>query len=107
MENTVAHKHARHGNGLVLVARRKKALESLKAEIEERYGTRVHTFASNLSSPSAARTLFEDVKGADLDVDLVINNADFCHYDTTTSRRAIEDPTAGLGTTLSTLMSPS
>jgi len=100
----LAHKHARHGNDLVLVARRKKALEYLKAELEERYGTRVHTFASNLSSPSAARTLFEDVKGADLDVDLVINNADSCQSGTTSLCGAIEDPTAELGTTLSALV---
>jgi len=104
---TLARQHARYGHDLVLVARRRKALESLRAELEERYGatTRVRTFASNLSSPTAAEKLFQDVKGAGLDVDLVVNNADFCRYDTTTSRRAIEDPTAGLGTTLSTLMS--
>lgn len=102
---TLTHQHARYGNDLVLVARRKKSLESIKNEVEEKYGTRVHTFAANLSSPGAANELFNAVKKAGLDVELVINNADFCQFDTTTSRRAIEDPTAGLGTTLSTLLS--
>ena len=102
---TLAHQHARYGNDLVLVARRKKFLETMKEELEENYGTRVHTFAANLSSPGSAEELFRAVKKAGLEVELLINNADFCNYDTTTSRREVVDPTAPMGTTLSTLLS--
>lgn len=102
---TLARQHARYGHDLILVARRKRNLEALKTELEESHGIVAHIFPSNLSSPGAAERVYKDVKDASLRVNLLINNADFCNHDTTTSRREIEDPTAVLGATVFTLRS--
>merc|ERR1711976_482686 len=57
------------------------------------------------SGPAAAKQLYETiVEKHKLKVDLMICNSDFCHYDTTTSRRILEDDTTALGPTLITVL---
>mmetsp|Transcript_23299 Transcript_23299/g.67223 ORF Transcript_23299/g.67223 Transcript_23299/m.67223 type:complete len:276 (-) Transcript_23299:63-890(-) len=105
----LAYQHASLGNDLVLVGRRKKALDDLAAQLRHQHPSRpidVSTHAANLSSgPSAAEALHRSIVGErNQSVDVVICNADFCRYDTTTSRRILEDDTTALGPTLDTVL---
>ena len=100
--------HASQGNDLVLVGRRKKPLDDLAAQLryQQQNQIDVSTHAANLSSgPAAAKQLYETiVEKHKMKVDLMICNSDFCHYDTTTSRRILEDDTSALGPTLNTVL---
>ncbi|HOY19639.1 MAG TPA: SDR family oxidoreductase [Haliscomenobacter sp.] len=65
---------------LVLVARRGEILVDLKAELENKHGIKVYTFAKDLSDPANAMALFHDVKDLQLQVTMLINNAGFGGY---------------------------
>ena len=69
--------HASKGGAVILTARREEALKSLKAEIEERHGVEAHVFALDLGAAGGAKKLYDAVKAAGLDVDILINNAGF------------------------------
>lgn len=100
--------HASQGNDLILVGRRKKPLDDLAAQLRYQHQNQidVSTHAANLSSgPAAAEQLYRTiVVQRKLKVDLMICNSDFCHYDTNTSRRILEDDTSALGPTLNTVL---
>lgn len=104
----LAYHHASLGNDLILVGRRRKPLEELAAQLRYQHQNQidVSTHAANLSSgPAAAEQLYETiVVQHQLSVDLMICNSDFCHYDTNTSRRILEDDTWALGPTLNTVL---
>lgn len=67
---------ARGGFDLVIVARNKKALESLAKEIHDRYGTTVEVIAADLSKPNSAEKVYEEATKKN-PVEVVINNAGF------------------------------
>ena len=69
--------HAEKGGDLVLVARRKDKLESLKQELEEQHQVQVMIIAKDLSLPSAPQEIYDEVKKADVEVEYLINNAGF------------------------------
>lgn len=60
---------------LVLVARRMEVLQQLKATIENKHGVRVHVYAKDLSDTRQAFTLYDEVKAADLNITMLVNNA--------------------------------
>lgn len=66
---------AARGINLILVARRKEKLEEVAAEIANRHGVAVKTYAADLADASAPTTLFESVTRDGLTVDYLINNA--------------------------------
>ena len=68
---------AAKGHGIVLVARREDRLRKLAAELERDHGVRVEVVACDLADPAARRKLAEAVSQADLDVDVLVNNAGF------------------------------
>lgn len=76
----LARVHARQGDNLVLVARNKKKLDELKAELETSYKVKVHTIGKDLSVKNAAHDVFNEVKTLSLNIDFLINNAGFGHY---------------------------
>lgn len=73
----LARYHAEQGGDLVLVARRKDALNTLKVELEERHKIRVKVIAADLAVPNAARDIFAKTEAAGIEVDMLINNAGF------------------------------
>ncbi|MEM1129924.1 MAG: SDR family oxidoreductase [Pseudomonadota bacterium] len=73
----LARYHAKKGGDLILSARRKDALDALKAELEGAHDIAVHVFPEDLSAEGGAERLYEAVKGAGLRIDILINNAGF------------------------------
>ncbi|MDJ1006819.1 MAG: SDR family oxidoreductase [Paracoccaceae bacterium] len=69
--------HARRGGDLIITARRKEALEALKAEIEERDGVTVHVISCDLGAPGGAERLYDEVKALGERIEVLINNAGF------------------------------
>jgi len=98
--------HASLGNDLILVGRRKKPLDDLAAQLRHLHQHQIDIFTHsiNLSAgPWAAERLFQSIAiEQKLQVDAVVCNSDFGRYDTTTSRRILEDDTSMLGPTLHT-----
>lgn len=73
---------------LVLVARRADRLESLAAELRERYGVTVHAIPLDLATPSAGTDLRDAAAQRGIRVTSLINNAGFASY----GRFAEQDP---------------
>ena len=69
--------HAERGGDVILVARRGDALQALKEELEKDHGIAAHVFAQDLGAEGGAQNLYDQVKGAGLGVDVLINNAGF------------------------------
>ena len=67
---------ANRGAHLILVARSTSKLESAAEEIRH-MGRDAHVFTSDLSVSGAAETLYREIVGAGLTVDLLINNAGY------------------------------
>ncbi len=62
---------------LVLVARRKERLDALAEELKDEFGVDVYVLPKDLSDPGAPKEIFEELKAAGIDVDVVVNNAGF------------------------------
>ncbi len=69
--------HAQRGGDVIITARREDQLNQLKAELEKEHNVKVHVFALDLGSAEGARALYDKVKGAGLEIDILINNAGF------------------------------
>lgn len=67
--------HAAKGGDLIITARRAKALEALKTEIEAAHDVSVTVIAQDLSSAEQAEALYAALNGQRIDV--LINNAGF------------------------------
>ncbi len=72
-----AYVYAEHNYNLILSARRKENLEAVKKEIEEKHKVKVDIFDIDLSKTDSAEQLYNQVKAANLKVDVLINNAGF------------------------------
>ncbi|MFT6675370.1 MAG: short-subunit dehydrogenase [Sulfitobacter sp.] len=73
----IARYHAAKGGDLILTARRAEALNALKAELEQKHGITAHVFALDLGAAGGAEALYQQIKAAGLQVDVLINNAGF------------------------------
>lgn len=69
--------HAQRGGDLVLVARSKDKLESLKLELERTYKTKVIVVSEDLSLAGAAERIFRQTERQGIEVNTLINNAGF------------------------------
>ena len=69
--------HAARGGDVVLVARRREALEELKAELESAHAIRATVIAADLAEPGAAERIFAATEEAGSEIDVLINNAGF------------------------------
>lgn len=87
----LARYHAKQGGDVILVARRKDALDDLKEELEKEYSIKAHVFLSDLSVAGAAEKLYQQVKKADHDIDILINNAGFGGQGKITDRKLEDD----------------
>lgn len=68
---------AMRGSNLVLVARRKEALDELGAQLQRDHGVEVRTVALDLSTPASAKKLMAELKKMKLETHILINNAGF------------------------------
>ncbi len=71
----LARYHAAKGGDLVLVARREDALNSLKQELINEHGIQVMVIAADLTQANAAQDIFNATEQANVQVDILINNA--------------------------------
>lgn len=71
---------AKNHYNLVLVARNKSKLELIKKDLAEKYGVTIHIIIKDLSKTAAAQEVYEAVKKAKLQIDVLINNAGFGTY---------------------------
>jgi short-subunit dehydrogenase len=70
----IAKLHASRGGDLVLVARRKELLDSIKKDIEDKHKVIVQIIVKDLSAPNASEEVYNEVK---VPIDYLINNAGF------------------------------
>lgn len=68
---------AARGSNLVIVARRKDALDELAAKITKTSGVKVQTIALDLSTPTSAKKLMAELKKLKVEPQILINNAGF------------------------------
>ena len=66
---------AAKGHGVVLVGRNAARLEETAEAIRTQHGVKAWTFASDLGTPGAARSLYQRTREAGIDVELLVNNA--------------------------------
>ena len=71
---------AAHGHPLILVARSGDKLRQIEEEIEKKYQVQTEILLKDLSKPSAAKELFEEVQLKGWDVEVLVNNAGFGLY---------------------------
>ncbi|WP_321922316.1 SDR family oxidoreductase [Burkholderia sp. BCC1998] len=69
--------HASKGGDVVLVARSRDKLESIKQELQTQYGVKVHVIAEDLADPASADRIFLATEALGLSIDMLINNAGF------------------------------
>ena len=71
---------AREGYNLVLVARNGDRLRQLASELEKAHGTRSLILATDLTEPGAPAYVLDQTTRADIQVDVLVNNAGFGQY---------------------------
>jgi hypothetical protein len=69
--------HASRGGDLVLVARRRRRLEDLAAELKSRHGTKAMILIQDLGDPDCAEVMFKACEHGNVEVDYLVNNAGF------------------------------
>jgi len=84
---------AADGYDVVVTARREERLRELAETVEEEHGVSATVVTQDLADPDAAETLYETVRDAELDVDVLVNNAGVPLYGqfTETDREAERD----------------
>ncbi len=73
----LAYIHAEKGGDLIIIARRKDKLKALKTDLEIKYGVKVMVIAKDLGASEAPKEIYDEVKKAGIEIDILINNAGF------------------------------
>lgn len=68
---------ARNEFDLVLVARKRDALEAAAGQLEGKYAVRVHVFAADLGRPDAPQAIFDFLHNENIPIEVLVNNAGF------------------------------
>lgn len=71
---------AADGHDLVLVARSRDKLARLAEELSGKHGVATRVLVSDLARPEAPQEIFDELKGAGVTVDALVNNAGFGSY---------------------------
>ncbi len=69
--------HASKGGDVVLVARSRDKLESIKQELQTKHGVKAYVIAEDLADPGSADRVFAATETLGLSIDILINNAGF------------------------------
>lgn len=72
-----ARRLAESGANLLLTARSRDKLDALAKSLAEKHKGEARVFVADLGAPQGPRELFDEIAGAGIDVDIVINNAGF------------------------------
>jgi short-subunit dehydrogenase len=72
---SIARRLAQAGAHLVLVARREQRLQALATELSQQHGVNIRIIARDLAADGAAQALYDELRQADMSVDVLINNA--------------------------------
>ena len=75
---------AKRGSEVIITARRKDRLDALAQKIEKA-GGKVGIFAEDLSMPESGKKLYDQIKSAGLNIDILINNAGYGRWGDLTS----------------------
>jgi short-subunit dehydrogenase len=73
----IARELARLGSDIILVARRKNALDKLALELQNECGIKVTVMPTDLTKSEEREQLFKEILKNNIQVDLLINNAGF------------------------------
>lgn len=76
----LAHRFARGGYNLVLVARTEAKLQALAEQLARTHGIDARVLACDLSDPAAPTWLSEQLAAQSISVDVLVNNAGFASY---------------------------
>jgi uncharacterized protein len=71
---------AQRGIHLAIAARRRDRLETLAEELRREHRVEVAVFVADLATPMGAQQLFDEVRVAGLQIDMLINNAGLGHF---------------------------
>ena len=72
-----AHVHAEKGGDMIIVARHKEKLDTLKRDLERMHGVTVLVIAKDLSKAEAPQEIYDEITNAGIIIDYLINNAGF------------------------------
>ena len=75
---------AKRGSEVIIAARRKDKLDALAQKIENA-GGKADVFVEDLSMPQSGKNLYDQIKSAGLDIDILINNAGYGRWGDLTS----------------------
>lgn len=73
----LAKEFAKNGHDLIIVARTSDKLNMLKADLEKKYNVKVEVFVADLLSEEERNKLYLYTQSANMEVDILINNAGF------------------------------
>jgi short-subunit dehydrogenase len=68
---------AARGYGLILIARRGDRLETLAAELRQKYQIPTHTIVADLAQPDASKHIVDELAAKGLAIDMLVNNAGY------------------------------
>jgi short-subunit dehydrogenase len=68
---------AQKGFDLVLVSRKRDALEAAAGQLEGKYGAKAHVFAADLRLPDAPQAIFDFLYNENIPIEVLVNNAGF------------------------------
>jgi uncharacterized protein len=68
---------AKDGHDVALVARRRDKLDELAAELAQAHGITATVWPADLTDPAAPRALHDQIAGAGIEVEFLVNNAGF------------------------------
>ena len=71
---------ASEGYDLVLTARNAERMATLKKEVENLHGVTAHVLMADLTDPRAPVALYDHVRQAGIEIDVLVNNAGFGMY---------------------------
>lgn len=73
----LAYCHAETGSDMVLVARSMDKLETLKSELESKYGVQVKVISKDLTLPDSPKAIYDEIATQGIEINYLINNAGF------------------------------
>jgi uncharacterized protein len=66
---------ARHEFDLVLIARKRDALEAAAGQLEGKFAVKAHVFAADLRRPEAPQAIFDFLSNENIPIEILVNNA--------------------------------